>query len=362
MGGSGGGVSGAVSFPAYIEGIHEDWLYGAGPSNLSSTIEGSMNTAFAADPYAGYTYSNPSTDLSENDTALALMHSAVSAAVYTTDFGTLIDRAASKADECDIDKAISIKDIIQRQIKLASRSMEEAIVLAGELANSTVIDDLIEAQRKKSRVDRARRISRYSAGMADIGAINTSAFMMGLGVIYSKEEEAANELRVRLNSELFTQGLSQWANLYSTNIRVDGTVAGLNKNARTQTLLNSMQLLKSMHDNNIAWKGEIATLTTELNRVRYMTVSDYEKNELDLDVYSANWELDVFGRGISLLGGMAGYAHPLPQGPSRAGLAIGGVLKGAAAGASIGSVVPGLGTAIGAGIGGLLGGLGGLLG
>jgi hypothetical protein len=362
MGGSGGGVSGEVSFPAYIETIHEDWLYGAGPSNLSSTIEGAMNTAFAADPYSNYSYSNPSTALAANDTSLALMHSNVSAAVYTTDFGTLIDRAAAKADECDIDQKISVKDIINRQIGLASNSMEEAMELATTLAQSTVIDDLIEAQRRSSRINRARRISRYKAGMADIGAVHSSAFYLGLGSIYAQEEQAEQELRTQLSARLFEQGLNQWANLYSTNLRVDGTISGVNKNARTQTLLSGMQLLKSMHDNKIIWQGDVARLTSELNRVRYLTTADYEKNELDLDVFSSNWELDVFGRGISQLGGMAGYAHPLPSGPSRASATIGGVLSGAAAGATVGSVVPGVGTAIGAGVGALLGGLGGLLG
>ena len=360
MGGSGGGVSGEVSFPAYIEDIHEDWLYGSGPSALSTTVEDAMDVAFAGDPYSGYSFTNPTSGINVVQGDYDTWYSAISGSVTTTDYKALIDVAQAKADECDINKSIDVRTVINREIENASSSLEEAVFIAKQLVEGDIITSLVESYESTQSRAREQRVGRYTAAMADFGALRSSAFLTGLGSIYAQEQEDTARYTKEVSAQLFQQGIQAWVQNYSQGLRVSTGLTSVNKQSRQQTLQLGLQSLTTMYQQRLDNLGRAAQIQAEINRLAYVQTREYEIAELDLDVKSALWDMDIFGRGTSIMGGLSGYAHPLPDGPSKAASALGGALSGAATGAAIGSAVPGLGTGVGAAIGAGIGFLGGL--
>jgi len=362
--GGGGGVSGAVDFPDYIKNIHEDWLYGAGPSGLSLTIEDAMDTAFAADPYAAFTYTNPTTDLTAVGTLFNTYLANVTSLAPTTDFASLLDQAVAKADECDIDGAIDVRTLIERQVTLASGSVREAVSMLKKLIDGNVIEGIVTAFEIQQSIGRAKRVARFSAGMADIGAIHSSSFLMGLGLIYAQEQQETADFSARLNQQMFEQGLQAWTTNYRAGLQIDLSAQGANKDARTKVVLTGLDVLQRFLLNKSNLLQTATQLKAEITNQKIIARGEYEESNLQLDINSALWDLDIFGRGMALVGGISGYAHPLPKGPNKIGSALGGALKGAGAGASVGTalapITGGLSVPIGAGIGALLGGIGGL--
>lgn len=351
--GGGGGVSGAVAFPAYIEALHEDWIYGSGPSALTTTLEAAMNVAFGADPYASASISNPSTLLAQSKTQFDNFYSQVTSLVETTDFASFIDQAVSKADECDIDGKIDIRTILNRQISEATRTTEEAMATAKLLAESTVISDLIATFEVRQATSRAKRVTQFSASMADIGAIHSSAYLMGLGMIYAQEQEDSDTYAAQVSAQIFEQGIRTWLESYVAGLRTDTAVQVDNKAARERRVLTGLDVLFRMQHNKLNLYHASAQMLTEQNRIRILAEQEYDSNVIDMDVQSALWDMDVFGRGISVVGALSGYAHPLPEKPSKASSVLGGAMGGAAAGAALGPI-----GAIG---GAVLGGVAGLL-
>jgi ABC-type Na+ transport system ATPase subunit NatA len=351
MGGSGGGVSGEVSFPAYIEAIHEDWLYGAGPSNLTTTVEDSMDTAFGADPYASYSFTNPTTDVAVTQGDYDTYYSAVSASVTTTDFKDLLDFAQARADLCDIDNPLDVRTIIGRQIQLATSSLQEAVDIARSLVDSSVIENLVDTFESEQSRNRERRVGRFMSVMSDVGAMRSSALLTGLGSIYAQEQEDTDRFTKEVSARLFEAGIQAWVQNYSGGMQVDAAISRTNKQSRQATLLGGLQTLAQFYQQRVGWLAQGVQLQAEINRLKYIQFKEYETAELELDVRSALWDMEIFGRGTSIIGGLSGYAHPLPEGPSK----LQSVLGGAAGGAAVGSAFGPLGTAIGAGVGGLLG-------
>ena len=357
MGGSGGGVSGEVSFPAYIETLHEDWIYGAGPSALSTTVEDTMDTAFGADPYAAYSFVDPTTALAAVQTRFDTWFSAVSASATTTDFNAIIDQAQLKADECDIDGAIDVRTIINRSIGLSSDTLEEAIQTAQALVDQNVIEGLVDAFESEQSRTREKRIGNFSSQMAGFGALRGSSYLIGLGQIYAEEQEATSRFQNQISSQMFQQGIQAWMTSYQNNLRADLGVQTVNKEARQRTLTTATQLMQRMRSERFSWLNESVRTLAETKRIDIVARREHDIAELDLDVKSALWDLDIFGRGMSIVGGLSGYAHPLPEGPSKAASVLGGAMAGAGAGAAVGTALggPGIGTAVGALVGGIAG-------
>jgi hypothetical protein len=311
-----GGVSGEVKFPDYIQDMHEDWLFGAGPSNLTTDVEAAMNTAFGADPFAGYSFSNPSSDVATIQSAYNTFYGAVTASVTTTDFKNLLDMAQVRADQCDIDAPIDVRTIIGRQIEKATESVEEAVSIGVRLLDSNVIEKVVEVFELEQSRNRELRVGRYMQAMSDVGATRSSALLTGLGAIYAQEQEETSKITKEIATQLFESGINQWVRVYAAGLSVDQAISSVNKNARQGTLLAGLQALANFREQDTAWLMKGTAMQAEINRQKYALVNDYEKLELDLDMKSALWDMEVFGKGMSIMGGLSGYAHPLPDKPN----------------------------------------------
>lgn len=350
--GGGGGTSGEVSFPAYIETMHEDWMYGAGPSALSLTVEDAMDVAFANDPYAAAAYASPSADIAVVQTDYDTYYSAVSVMDAETDFASHIDQAVAKADECDIHNAIDVRTVLNRAIESATTSIEEAAAAAKAIVDNDVIQALVDSYESEQSRTREVRVGRYMAGMAELNAMRSSAFLTGLAAIYAQEQEDTDRFQNQINARLFEAGLQAWVANFARAHQTDLQINITNKEWRERKVISGLQVMDGMLARRTQFLSDTVRAQMEVKRLKIVATREYDEAELELDVRSATWDLDMFGKGAAILGSMSGYAHPLPEGPSRVAKVLGGALGGAAAGGAIGGPV---GAAIGAGIGGLLG-------
>lgn len=239
-GGGGGGGSGEVDYPSYMKNAHAQLLYGAGESS-----SGDM------------------------------------------DIVTPVDDA--------INDAISGNPFID----LAPYNPSPHVV---EMANA--IDDFdVFVNSMESTNEVENNLAKFDAGMRDINAVNSSAFVIGRQIIAS-------------------------------------------------TIM--VQKLQA--------KQELARMSIEARRIMIVANREFIDQDNEYQVKFAKWDLEMLQHGANVLAGISG-ASTVSSGsePSKAQSAIGGAMSGAAAGAMMGSSVPGIGTAAGAVAGGVLGAAGGLL-
>ncbi len=312
----GGGPSGAVDFPDYMEDIHVNWLTGGAKGSpapaLTLSVEDVMNTALAAggNPYTGESAFDPNASLTlasgsplkkmqdRFDTADAV----VTSLDPRTDYGNFVDKAKTKVDEAYV--------------------------------TETEITNYVSAYESLLRTRRLTEIARFTSGMADLNAVHSSQFIIGLALIEDGISREVNqferELRLRLKER--------------RGMLIDSAVKDM------------VQLLSLEVGSNI----NMSQIQAEIERLTIVAKKEQVDRDLELDVLDATWDLTVFQYGANLLAAISGAAHPVPQQLSKVQSAIGGTLSGAATGAMVGSIVPGIGTAVGAGVGAAIGLIGGL--
>lgn len=131
MGGSGGGSSGKVAYPGYVESVHEDWL-NAGVDLIDDSITEIMNDALGASPYTAMTPYDPSTRLTNLFTDIS-------------EFETFIDSVRLTAT------------VITNEVAAYQKILDDKLV-------STILP-------------------RFEAGMRNIGAVVSSSFAVGKSIL-----------------------------------------------------------------------------------------------------------------------------------------------------------------------------------
>jgi len=154
----GGGSSGAVSYPAYLEAIHVDWLGGT----ISQRMNDTMNTAFAASPFTGVSAYSPATPIADIATALTALGVVNTSLDYLTDFAAMT----------------------------AALSVDPGIAAEVVAYNAEVDWNLTNII-----------LPRFQRGMQDINAVYSSSFVLGEALIESQgtiqKAKFASEIRNR---------------------------------------------------------------------------------------------------------------------------------------------------------------------
>lgn len=199
-------------------------------------------------------------------------------------------------------------------------------------AGNANISAAVTAFEQRQLSTHMRAVSRFAAGMADINAVNSSAFINGIALLEQDFER-----------------------------QVAGFGAGLGVQAehnREMLVLNGISAMMQAFGHKASLVGQSVQTNTDIQRLEIISQTDYKDRQLQNDVRSATWDLDVLMMGANILAPLGGGTGPTVAGyeSSKAANAISGALGGAAAIAAI----PGAGWA-GAIVGGLIGGIGGLL-
>jgi len=311
--GGGGGNSGEVDWPDYLKDRHKKWLSSNEVDDERVNMDQAIEEAWDASPYTdGYTY-DPTEDLASMRARLSAFELTVDSIDPQGDFEAYFDTAIAKLDE-----------------------------IVGIDANAEIVRQFDESQRPALM----RAVGRFSAGMADIGAINSSAYIIGLALM---ENEHLRQI-ARVNADLALQEKQRKNNMV------------------LQAVAMMMQELQFRSD-----LERVATsLNTEIRRITIVAHSEFLSRDLEIASKDASWNLEIWQYASNLLAAVqggtsipgSGTQGDVHQGPSM----LGGVLSGAASGAMISSMLgagsamggaAGTGIASGAASGGMAGVMGG---
>ena len=298
--GGGGSSSGEISYPDYMENKHEAWL---------DAVAEAMTTARSgASPYSGFVTADPT---------------AVFGSITLQPYATLSDLqgfdllaryeaffAANAAHDIEVPGAMSDEDI--------------ATIVAAE------VDRLEDARDTKI-------LPAFQAGMRDINAVVSSAFVLGKAIIDAEIVRDGAQLDAKLR-------------IQNGNLALEAARTKVQQNQGNQ---ESARQLASAEFESMRL---ITVLTAEIARIYTAARLDVDKTTVEFAAKDRLFDLETFQYGSNVMAGISGgTAHVSPQG-STASNAIGGALSGAAAGAMLagasgGAVGGPAGMAIGAGLG-----------
>lgn len=473
-GGSSLGTSG-TGFPTYMTDTHEEWLGRGAPAEvIDFNIVELMNAAFAAStPFEQFDYVDPEDWLEDIEEAISDVTTELSALDPETDWGSNMTKALTEvATLIDTDYATvatamatawenltakaktelalivtdghiativayfsTWSDLLDAAITKAGTAITDtfagtsiagiadwttiidaAKVKADSLFSDSEVDGKVDAYEDDVLPSYQREVARFSGGMADINAVNSSAFMVGLALLarrrvqdvnkfradlkveYEKEKLAFINNTATLRSELERGKANIYGNLLGLHARIskefmestselagdlefkkadthrrledahaDREVTFITKSlvSMVEMLLNQTKLRVMATNSGIGemmkyqlttvdMNRALASLVTEFNRLKIVASQEYLDRTLDLDIKNALWDVNVYQYGTNVLSGIGAGGQIMPEKMSAAQSALGGALSGAAIGIQSGNPA---GVAIGA----LVGGIGGYL-
>jgi len=263
----GGGSSGKVSYPAYVERVHQDWLDRANTDNITSSVTVIMNNALGNSPYAALIAYDPDPDIATYLAEIA-------------DFELLVDGMVGSLNSADI--------------------VPDELTLVEITAEATAYGALIDDQLLMTV------FPRFEAGMRDINAVVSSAFVIGRANL----EEARDHEIAKVAADLLIKSKAS-------------------ATERSDVLLRwAMLRLENAH--------RMATIEVEAERIKI--VAKKEENDIlnELEGKDARWDLEVWQYGANVMAAPAGGTEMTGGKASVAGSAIGGALSGAAVGGMAG--------------------------
>lgn len=294
----GGGSSGAVSYPGYIEDFHEKLLDDTTADTLSLSMVAAVNAAMAANPYTGMTVYDPSNEIADIDTALTAYDAAVTAFAPQTTWDTLFD-------------------IVQTKLEADLYSTTEYNLSADEFRAK------LEAQLTSDV------LPRFQAGMRDINSVVTSSFVLGQSIL--------------------EDGIDREVALYLSKLKLSGY------ESKVINILKVTGDLLGLHTQKIEFQRTVAAITSEIGRVKVLLESEADKMQIDWDMEEAKWDVNLFQNMANVLAGPAG-GTAIYDVKDRKPSPWAGALSGAATGAVIGGqIAQGYGAAAGAAVGAVAG-------
>ncbi len=196
----------------------------------------------------------------------------------------------------------------------------------------SLIDDEVDAFTDDHNAERTNVIlPRFKAGMVDMNAVMTSAFVVGQSIIESYGARDVERFDYQLTREAFLQAEALKVERY----RIAGAGAS--------------QLPPEM-----VAKEKILHYSLEKARMEIASERDSIMDQLEIDVGEQTWRLSSYQTGANLLASVAGGTSVTDPRPNKTVSAIGGALQGAAAGGQYGGWY-------GAAAGAVIGGVGGYL-
>ena len=286
----GGGSSGDVDFPDYMKTFHGRALDGSGADTPTSSIVDIINASLGNSPFAAATAYDPDTDITAYEAAISGFDTLIAGIDEATDWAALFTQAETSID------GVSDDDID-----------DDVDAFADEL------DDEITT----------KVLPRFEAGMRDINAVVSSAFVIGRANIegFRDRDVARHASKLRL-----------------------GVVADRQKSY----VMATEQMLRLLIA-RYGWEESYMRTVIEAKRIKIVAKKEEVDENLKIGEDDATWDLELYQYGANLLASIgSGTMVPKTNKPSRTSSVIGGAMAGATAGSM---VSPGWGTAIGAVVG-----------
>jgi hypothetical protein len=373
MGGSGGGASGTVSWPTYIQTVHGRWLDDAGTYTPLNNLAETIDAVYGNSPFLGAVAYDPAGQIARMDAILTSLDAALSARNNITDFTTAFNTATT---------LLTIGFPAPQSTLLDTATLDTTVLDTVTVSDDDIDADMAALQAVLEDDLENRQLPILKAGMLNIGATNTSSFVIGEAIMRAMVArdvaKHGSELRVQLNTQardinarhaLAFREVEARHKLAFREIEARHKVTFQDISARFK--LGNQELLYKFFVHNqemrrlaaesmmaALWKHMDAELqyTHQSNEaIRLETVMKKEELEeqLSIDEADVKWDLELFRYAGNLIAGPSGGVAQTNEKKSKAIMALGGAISGAAAGAAVGAAIgtaasPGIGTAAGA--------------
>lgn len=334
--GGGGGSSGEIGYPSYMERVHEQWLDQTGTDDVDNSINDLIDVAHgsggnpyesenAFDPNAVLTLvsNSPLSRLNEQYTSAKTLIDDISASTDWTAFLTSANTKWTDIDFlADLDTAIA------------------GLLTAVESAlSSTSITDMVTSFETNKKARFLRDVGVWSASMADVNAVHTSSFIIGLA----------------LQQIEFSNSVDQYERELKGNIYNNIVVSAIQTHIKTKGLflLQGSALQQQLSQLKDTLTVDLARIKIDVERMTMIAKKEQTEHDLAIDVDEALWDFEVYMYAGNLLGAISGAAAGRkPMTATKGQSVMGGALTGASIGAEVGGPK---GAAIGGVAGALLG-------
>lgn len=347
-GSGGGGASGAIDFPDYMEDTHHNWLKGdavGSGDGMTNSIVDLMEVAHgvsgnpyenegAFDPNAALTLTSnsPLKNMADQFSATKLLFDALDA---ETDWKSYVDAAATKLTKFS---TIDFLSGLSTAISGLLSAVESAL-------SSTSITNMVTAFENNKKTRFLRDVGIWSAGMADVNAVHTSSFIMGLAVQQIEFSNSVDQYERELKANTYTA-------LIKSSIDAHVKAEVLRVGSEDTMILQGPDIMGKLEHLKTQAQAQLVQMKAEVEKLTIIAMREREERDLEIDVDEALWDMEVYMYGANVMASISGAAAGRKSTQMSKGQTT---LGGAMAGASIGAAFGPWGAAIGAVAGGLLG-------
>lgn len=308
MGSGGGGSSGKVEYPAYLQTVHSALLNNGATDTINFSMYDLLNAAYTTNPFDDASLSIYSGRLVIDNNGLTSMPTVASCIASVL-------ASVTNFDPLDYytSTLISVAGAIDATI------LDDSVISAASTAFSNVIE-----------VDVAAEKAKYDADSALLGATMSSAYSLGKTFIDSRKKEKVAFYDADLRAKMYLQ-------------RNDMV------NLTTRELLGKRMAL-------IQLTRETYAFAVEACKLKILNEREYTEQNIDFLHRKATWRFDALQHGfnaVASIGGGTSIAGTPKLNSTQA--TVSGAFTGASVGAQVGG---GYGAAVGAVIGGVAGYLG----
>lgn len=366
MGGSGGGgSSGSIELPSFIEQPFREMLDGSGvlshyemvngfPQLVADTPELSFNTSQTVlgrikslqgeqSPFSGVTAYNPTADVGVLNEAISLLQEHINEYWNATTLTPTTINDMMYAASNDIQMADGTTRFNQAAVNLETGF--NVVTQLGKLFDDTEIDAAVAAFQAdmSARLD-SDLYPRFEAGMRDVNAVVSSAFVIGRAVISDEYTRSVAKYR----ADLLLQRQNAIVPLVQMVVQTrlaHATLVVEVKKIQIQRATSFAQGATSSYETLAARRTDIKRIINIIQNERIAGDVDYEKKD-------KLWHLELYQHGANYLSSAQGGVVNKVDPPSKGSTALAGAASGAAMGAMMMPANPILGAAVGGIIGG----------
>ena len=312
-------ASGDVGYPSYMEHTHHNWLDGfaVGDDSMTYSIVDLMDTAqgVGGNPYEGETAFDP-------DAALTL--------VATSPLGRTA--AAQVAAQAVVDGLSSVPSVWATDVATVAGEFGHfddidfldgmAAGIAGLLAavddavQGAYVDNMVSAYETIKKTRFMRELSMWTAGMADINAVNTSSFVIGMALKQKEFADSVDEFKRTLQQDLYKDLVQQSIAGY---IKAETNQAAAKDAMLTtgpQMIAKGVEFTRAMEAEFAKLQVNLVQLKAEIERMVIISQKEYQDEQLSIDTQEALWPFEIYMYGGNLMASIAGAAA-YRKGPSR---------------------------------------------
>jgi len=304
----------ATTFQALVDGKDPDLFWEEALTKVLNNIGGSGDTRFG----------NASTIYTElNATLSTVITQAVSKAVT-------LHKQLSSNSLTDIDRVLSAASI--NMADLLTDAYPKALDAAATAIASTTISNAITAYDTGQIPVHLRAIGRFAGGMADINAVQSSAFVIGLALLEQNHQNDVNKYAADLKLQIYTDvykeylqhlvtlslkytdGYMTMVNGYLDSFKVSflgymdtwGARYGQARKTKDAAILQGIEIQSKSDEKEIQFAAIKTELNNNVNTMWMVAGKEFMDTLAQSKETSAKWDLEVFQYGANLLASQTG--------------------------------------------------------